>query len=68
MVISVDPENGFLRVSLKRIPQSERFSTHTNNDRNPIKTNKNDFAPLEEKLDEWIKETLDKARKDKDND
>lgn len=68
IVISVDPDNGFLRLSLKRVPEEERFSTHTSNDRKPIKTTKDDFAPLEEKLTEWISETLEKAKKDEGND
>ena len=68
IVISVDPDNGFLRLSLKRVPEEERFSTHTLNDRKPIKTTKDDFAPLEEKLTDWISETLEKAKKDEEND
>lgn len=64
-IISIDSNNGFLRVSLKRVPEEERFSTHSNKERKPIKIDKEEFMPLEEKLDEWINGTLEKARKDK---
>lgn len=66
MVISVDPSNGFLRVSLKRVPEEEKFSTHSNAERKVIKVDDNEFEPLKEKLDEWISDTLKKAGKDDD--
>ena len=64
-IISIDSNNGFLRVSLKRVPEDERFSTHSNKERKPITVNKEEFMPLEEKLGEWISETLEKSRKGK---
>lgn len=68
MVISVDPSNGFLRVSLKRVPEEDRFSTHSNSERKVMKISDEEFEPLKEKLDGWINATLIKAGKGKNND
>ena len=60
MIVSIDENNGFLRVSLKKVPKEDAYSTPETNDE--------DFAPLAEKLPEWIATTLEEAEKDKDND
>lgn len=65
-VISVDPLNGFLRVSLKKVPEKERFSTHRNTYRKRIETTNEDFKPLQDNLDEWIKYTLKKKEENND--
>ncbi|MCQ2814941.1 MAG: S1 RNA-binding domain-containing protein [Bacilli bacterium] len=65
-VISIDPKDGFLRVSFKQIPENERFSTHDKNNRVMPKSNLEEFKVLEEKLDGWIEETL--SRKENKND
>ena len=62
MVVSIDENNGFLRVSLKKVPQEEAFSTHNNNVRKAPKADVDDFAPLAEKLPTWIAETLKEAK------
>ena len=62
MVVDIDKNNGFLRVSLKRVPQNETFSTHTNGGRTAPETNDSDFKALEEKLPEWIENTLKEAK------
>ena len=64
VIINIDPSNGFLRVSFKRVKKEESFSTHSNTIRKAPETNKNDFAPLEEKLPEWIEATLKKAKEE----
>ena len=64
VVISIDPSNGFLRVSFKRVPKEESFTTHNNSIRKAPESNKSDFAPLEEKLPEWINATLKKAKEE----
>ena len=64
-VLSIDHFNGFMRVSLKQVPEEERFSTHTNEKRKIHEFNKEDFRDLEERLPEWINETLAKAKGDK---
>ena len=68
VIVSIDESNGFLRVSYKRVPQEEAFNSHTNNVRKVPDMNSDDFAPLAEKLPEWIAETLEKAKKDQSND
>ena len=68
MIVSIDENNGFLRVSLKKVPKEDAYSTHNNNVRKAPEANDEDFAPLAEKLPEWIKTTLEEAEKDKEND
>ena len=68
MIVSIDENNGFLRVSLKRVPEEEAYTSHTNNMRNVPETTDLDFKPLADKLPEWISETLAKAKEDKDDD
>ena len=64
VVVSVDNTNGFLRVSLKKVPQEEAFSTHNNNVRKLPDCKKEDFKPLADHLDEWIQNTLEEAKKE----
>lgn len=61
-VLSIDNSNGFLRVSFKAIPESEKYSTHSNGNRNAPQFNEADFSDLKSKLPEWINETLTKAK------
>ena len=68
IILSIDEHNGFLRVSLKQVPEAERYSTHSNDHRHIPEVNKEAFKSLEEHLDGWIKETLKKAKEEKDND
>ena len=68
VIVSIDENNGFLRVSYKRVPTEEAYSSHSNNVRKAPDTSSEDFAPLAEKLPEWIAETLEKAKKDQSND
>ena len=65
-VIDIDSSNGFLRVSLKQVPEEERFSTHDSSKRVIPEFDKADFSSLESKLPEWIEETLKKARNKND--
>ena len=62
-VLSIDEKNGFLRVSYKKVPEEERFTTHKE-DNNISSLGDADFSPLAEKLDGWINETLIKANKE----
>ena len=54
-ILSIDKENGFLRVSYKQVPAEEAYSSHTNQRRLPTVTEE-EFLPLKNKLDEWIEE------------
>lgn len=64
-IVSIDENNGFLRVSLKKVPQEEAYSTHNNNVRKAPVAEEADFAPLAEKLPEWIADTLEQAKRNK---
>ncbi len=66
-VLSIDPDNGFLRVSYKAVPEKERYSNHNNSIRTVPQFDEADFTALEEKLPMWIKETLEKAKENKDD-
>ena len=61
-ILSIDKDNGFLRVSYKQVPQEEMYSSHTNQRRMPT-TSEDEFLPLKEKLDSWIKEAYDNIEK-----
>ena len=64
-VLSIDNHNGFMRVSLKQVPQEEQYSTHTNEKRHIPNISKESFKDLEERLPQWIEETLKKAEGEK---
>ena len=66
-ILSIDPENGFLRLSLKQVPQNEAYSTHKNSYRKKVETTSEDFAILSNQLQHWIDETL-KRKKEEEND
>lgn len=63
-ILSIDQSNSFLRVSVKRIPEDEQYSTHVNESRIYLSDNEKDFSVLEEKLPTWIEETLKKVKGD----
>ena len=62
-ILSIDKDNGFLRVSYKQVPTEEAFSNHTNQRKSPTVTEE-EFLPLKEKLDGWINEAYEKIEKE----
>ena len=62
-ILSIDKDNGFLRVSYKQVPPEEMYSSHTNQRKVPT-TSEDEFLPLKEKLDSWIKEAYEKIDKE----
>ena len=62
-VLTIDKDNGFLRVSYKQVPPEEAYSSHTNQRRLPTVTEE-EFAPLRDKLDEWIKDAYSRIVKE----
>ena len=67
-VLSIDPTNGFLRVSYKAVPDSEKFSSHNDSIHQNTPFDEADFKDLEAKLPEWIENTLKLAKGENDND
>ena len=67
-VLSIDQSNGFLRVSYKAIPVEERYNTHDESKHSFAQFDEADFHDLEEKLPEWINETLQKAKEEQKDD
>lgn len=64
-ILSIDDDNGFLRVSFKQVSSEESFSSHINKRCIPAISD-TEFLPLKEKLDAWIKEAyqeIDKKNK-----
>ena len=61
-ILSIDKDNGFLRVSYKQVPSEEMYSSHTNQRRMPT-TSEDEFLPLKGKLDSWIKEAYENIEK-----
>lgn len=68
IVLSIDESNGFLRVSYKAVPVEERYNTHDESKHLSAQFDEADFHDLEEKLPEWIKGTLEKAKEDNNDD
>ena len=66
-ILAIDNHNGFMRVSLKQVPENERYSTHSNEKRHIPDISENAFKDLKEHLDGWIKETLEKARREEND-
>lgn len=64
-VIDIDKTNGFLRVSLKQVPEEERYSTHQDEKTIPVATEE-EFAMLKEKMPQWIEKTLKKIEESDD--
>ena len=62
-ILSIDKENGFLRVSYKQVPPEEMFSSHTNQRKMPTVTEE-EFLPLKEKLDKWINDAYEQIEKE----
>ena len=62
-VLSIDKENGFLRVSYKQVPPGEAYSSHINQRKLPTVTEE-EFLPLKEKLDGWINDAYSKIAKE----
>lgn len=58
-IIAIDESNGFLRLSLKAVPEEEAYTTHVDVRSIPV-ASEEEFAPLKEKIPQWIKDTLDK--------
>ena len=68
LILSIDDHNGFMRVSFKRVPEGETYSTHTNEKRHIPEVDKDSFKALSEHLEKWIQETLVKAKEDDKDD
>ena len=67
-VLSIDPNNGFLRVSYKAVPEDQKYNTHDESKALSAQFDEADFHDVEEKLPEWISETLAKAKEENGND
>lgn len=67
-ILTIDENNGFLRVSLKQVNPEESYTTHNSSSRNLMQVDKKDFASIEEKLPEWIKETMKEIKGENNND
>ena len=65
-VLTIDPDNGFLRVSFKQVDESERYCSHDSTIKRIPEVTNEEFKDLEENLPKWINETLEKARNKND--
>lgn len=66
-VLEIDDNNGFMRVSYKKVPDEDKYCSHDSSIKSIPQGNEGDFSALQAKLPEWIEETLKKARKNKDD-
>ena len=63
-IIEIDKLNGFLKLSLKSVPNNERVQFDRSKRETTINPSQTDFSALEKALPEWIENTL----KEIDND
>jgi len=66
IILEIDEKDGFLRVSYKKVPNEESFTTHRN-DRKLPETTAEDFKPLEDNLERWINEAKEKMKENKND-
>ena len=57
-IIDIDKDNGFLRVSLKKVEEKDYYSTQENTNRQNIVASEDEFKTLKEKLPQWINDAL----------
>lgn len=57
-IIEIDPINGFLKLSLKTVPQHERIMFERERKFVAINPAQVDFAPLAEALPAWIEQAI----------
>ena len=62
-ILSIDKENGFLRVSYKQVPPEEAYSSHINQRKLPEVTEE-EFLSLKEKLEGWINDAYSRIEKE----
>ena len=67
-VLSIDPNNGFLRVSYKALPVEERYSSHDASKKVTPAFDVADFKDIEEMLPTWIENTLKEIKGNKNDD
>lgn len=67
-VLSIDPNNGFLRVSYKAIPDSEKYNSHDESAHHFAQFDEADFRDLEAKLPDWIEATLQHIKEEEKDD
>lgn len=65
-ILEIDEKDGFLRVSYKKVPIKESFTTHQNNRKLPA-TTVEDFKPLEDRLEQWINDAKEKMKGSKND-
>lgn len=66
-ILSIDEDNGFLKLSLKQVPYEKRIRSTRNNvpKREEIRKEEINFEPLKEKLNGWIDEAIKKEEGEK---
>ena len=62
-ILTIDKDNGFLRVSYKQVPPEEAYSSHVNQRKLPEVTEE-EFLPLKEKLEDWINDAYSRIEKE----
>ncbi len=64
-ILDIDKTNGFLRLSLKRVEDSEKYSTHDNTIKyRNIAVDEESFATIKKNLPLWINERIQKIKGD----
>ena len=64
-IVEIDPNNGFMKVSLRKVTIEDRIDfKNSNKKRSIIDENEIDFSPLQEQLETWTEKQLEETPKE----
>ncbi len=62
LILQIDEKDNFIRASYKRVPENEKFSTHSNI-KKPLISDEDEFKTLKDNLPTWIADSLSRHQK-----
>ena len=64
-IVEIDPNNGFMKVSLRKVSIEDRIDfKNSNKKRSIVDENEIDFSPLQEQLETWTEKQLEETPKE----
>ncbi|MFA6781364.1 MAG: S1 RNA-binding domain-containing protein [Bacilli bacterium] len=64
-IVEIDPNNGFMKVSLRKVTIEDRIDfKNSNKKRSIVDENEIDFSPLQEQLETWTEKQLEETPKE----
>jgi predicted RNA-binding protein with RPS1 domain len=67
-ILDIDPNNGFIKVSLRKVTIEDRLDYKSSGKKRAAIDEENiDFSPLQEKLEEWTRNQVEKTPEENEN-